>query len=279
MIWKPIKGYNELEGLLERVKQIELYCKVNVNFDNNFCTEAEYSKHKSEIVKIYNTAEAILDSLENNSAQHKLLERIKVEELLNRMEVEINKLKKTHRRNTHSFNKFSSANKSDNFLEVEINELEEKFVDTVRVRLNNIFTTENSTILPTSLDDFLSKTDVKNEGPNAKVIHRADRDKLSNWDKMNSRIDSDVMEIGNAALRIADKAEQLAQEAKYQDKEAQEIKALVEFTTNDVVKASRKVQEVIGTNSNATFCCRILLSTLIFVSISIITVLTLKELT
>ncbi|OII74862.1 uncharacterized protein cubi_02994 [Cryptosporidium ubiquitum] len=277
MNWRHTKGFNEIEDLLKRVRDIELLCVSAARIDKSSNIESEYTKHKIRLFELYNTASTILDGLESNTNQTKFLIKIKLEDLINQMKIEIQELRKIH-------NKYYSPNlhisglakKDDKFLEIE--DYEREFIAITQSRFNKLFVNPCSKMAHSlTLNDFMLRSDSVNKFEH-KVISNLDMAKINEWNLENQRIDEDIKEIGNTALRIADRAERLGCEAKTHSIKIEEIKGITEFATADIANLNRKVQEIIGTNSNTTFCCRITLVILVFISISIIIVLIFKKL-
>ncbi|KAK9171583.1 Uncharacterized protein cmbei_7003220 [Cryptosporidium meleagridis] len=276
MDWKYTKGFNEIEDLLKRVKHIELLCESDVKIDEISSIEQEYIKHKIKLFELYNTTCTILDRLENGESHPKLLTKIKLEDLISQMKIEIRELRKICNKYSSSLH-INQINKDDNKY-IDVENYEKEFIEITKSRFNKLFVDSSSKIThSTTLNDFLLKPGSLN-----KVEHReicdSDKTKINEWSLENRRIDEEIKEVGNMALRIADKATQLGHEAKAQNINIEEIKNTTEFATTDIFNLNRKVQEVIGTNNNTTFCCRITLVTLVFISVSLIIVLVFKKL-
>ncbi|POM82714.1 hypothetical protein CmeUKMEL1_03775 [Cryptosporidium meleagridis] len=276
MDWKYTKGFNEIEDLLKRVKHIELLCESDVKIDEISSIEQEYIKHKIKLFELYNTTCKILDRLENGESHPKLLTKIKLEDLISQMKIEIRELRKICNKYSSSLH-INQINKDDNKY-IDVENYEKEFIEITKSRFNKLFVDSSSKIThSTTLNDFLLKPGSLN-----KVEHReicdSDKTKINEWSLENRRIDEEIKEVGNMALRIADKATQLGHEAKAQNINIEEIKNTTEFATTDIFNLNRKVQEVIGTNNNTTFCCRITLVTLVFISVSLIIVLVFKKL-
>lgn len=276
MDWKYTRGFNEIEDLLKRVKHIELLCESDVKIDEVSSIEQEYIKHKIKLFELYNTTYTILDHLENDENHPKLLTKIKLVDLISQMKIEIRELRKIYNKYSSSL-RINQLNKDDNKY-IDIENYEKEFIEITESRFNKLFTDPFSKIThSTILNDFLLKPDSAN-----KVEHReigdSDKTKINEWSLENRRIDEDIKEVGNMALRIADKAAQLGREAKAHNISIEEIKNTTEFATTGIFNLNRKVQEVIGTNNNTTFCCRITLVTLVFISVSLIIVLIFKKL-
>lgn len=276
MNWKYTKGFNEIEDLLKRVKDIELLCKSVLNVDEGSCIESEYLKHKIKLFELYNKASTILDSLENDANYPKFSMKVKLEDLINQMKTEIQELRKIYNKYYSSNLRTSKLIKKDN-KHLEIEDYEREFISITQSRFNKLFNPCLNVTNSLNLNDFMLKSDSVNQFE-YRIISNSDKTKINEWNWENKRIDKDIKEIGNTALRIADKAERLGSEVEAQNINIEEIKVITEFATNDINTLNRKVQEVIGTNSNTTFCCRITLATLVFISISIIVVLIFKRL-
>ncbi|KAH8582555.1 uncharacterized protein ELE39_001211 [Cryptosporidium sp. chipmunk genotype I] len=276
MNWKYTKGFNEIEDLLKCTRDIQLLCESNVKIDEASSIEQEYSRHKIKLFELYNTASTILDNLENNASHQKLLIKIKLEDLINQMKIEIQELRRIYNKYSSSLHINRLAKKDNQYLEIE--NYEQEFILITQSRLNKLFINPCSEIIhSTTLNDFLLKSVSANKFEQ-KAITNSDRNKINEWNLESERIDNDIKEVGNMALRIADKAGQLGCEAKAHNINIEEIKDITEFATTDISNLNRKVQEVIGTNSNTTFCCRITLATLVFISVSIIIALIFKKL-
>lgn len=275
MSWKHLKGFNEIEDLLKCLRDIELLCISEVKNNESPDIESEYLKHKIKLFEIYNAACIILDDLENNRSRPKLLLKVKLQDLIDQMKIEIRELRKLCNK-SYGSNSFKTTKKYIDSREVE--EYEKEFIVIAQSRFDKLFSNPTSEVTRSiTLSDLMLKTDSVNTFQD-RTISISDRKKITEWSQENKRIDEDIKEIGDAALKIAEKAERLGHEARLHNSDIEEIKVITELATTNVSNLNRKVQEVIGTNSNATFCCRITLVTLVFIAISTIIALVFKKL-
>lgn len=275
MSWKHIKGFNEIEDILRCLKDIELLCISEAKSNESTDIESEYLKHKIKLFELYNSACTVLDDLESNSGRPKLLLKVKLQDLIDQMKIEIRELRKLCNKSS-GCNSFKATKKRIDYREIE--EYEREFIVITKSRFDKLFAIPISEATHSiTLADLMLKTDLVNTFED-NTITISDRKKISEWNLENKRIDGDIKEIGDAALKIAEKAERLGCEARLQNMDIEEIKATTELATTNISNLNRKVQEVIGTNSNTTFCCRITLVTLVFIAISAIIALVFKKL-
>ncbi|KAH7650464.1 hypothetical protein FG379_003536 [Cryptosporidium bovis] len=275
MEWKRTGNSNICE-LLTRVREIESHCISVLENSGHLTVNNDYLIHKTNLFELYNAASIILDNLEKGISKNVLIDRAKIDDKICKMEREIEDLRCLNQRTLASILGFKSKNDyADKSGEIDI--FEREFVKVVKSRLKKLtLVPESEDIEMTNLDKFLSRKNHK-QVP-IRSVHMEEKDKMGEWIETNSKLNAEIRELGNSAERIADKAKKLTQSSKSQSSKIEEIKALTEFTTGEVIDLNRKVQEIIGKNNNTTFCCRITLVVLIFISISIIIALIFKKL-
>ncbi|KAJ1610675.1 hypothetical protein OIY81_515 [Cryptosporidium canis] len=275
MSWRLVKGLNDIGDLLKCLNDIELICLPEVKDLESSEIGSEYSKHKAKLLELYNTACTILNEIEGSINRPKLLLKVKLQDLIDQMKIELQDLKEISKKRSNS----SSLKVAGNIVDyLEIDNYERDLVVAIQSRVNKLFNnTAPESTYSITLSDLMLKADSANIFKN-KIVSNLDKNKISEWSRENKRIDQGIREIGDNALKIAEKAEQLGYEARLQNISIGEIKNITELASTNISSLNRKVQEVIGTNSNTTFCCRVTLIILVFVAVSIIIALIFKKL-
>ncbi|KAH8741090.1 hypothetical protein FG386_001642 [Cryptosporidium ryanae] len=274
MGWKQI-GNSDVYELLIRVREIESHCISVLEDSGRSKINDDYLIHKTNLFELYNAVSLILDNLETGILKNVFIEKARIDEKIQKMESEIEALRCLNQRTLTNILKFKSKNEYvDKSGEIDV--FEREFINIVKSRLKRlVISPESEDIKTVNLNEILSRKNPKTN--QIRNVSLDEKKQMGKWIEVNSRLSLEIRELGNSAERIADKANKLTQSSKLQSSKIEEIKALTEFTTGEIIDLNRKVQEIIGKN-NTTFCCRITLVILIFVSISIIIALIFKKL-